>query len=307
MTVHFVESRRGRRGHPVSDDRARRMEAIVDEVAGQPIAITARHLFYRLVSRGDVIKTERGYQLVLDDLLALRRSGDVPWSAITDGTRLKTRWIGYASLEEAAVEWARTYRRDLWRTNWATCEVWTESRGLLATINEVAAEYGVTTLGVGGFNSASVGWETAQDVKRAVVHGQSFFVFHFGDHDPSGRAIGRSAEREIRSHLAAAEQARFEFVVCALTAEQVRDYALPSAPVKRTAAGRIRGGHAGAWDGGTTELDALDPLILQRLVRAAITGIIDSRALDAVRVAEESERSVLASLTAALSGRDGPA
>jgi hypothetical protein len=279
---------------------------IVAVIAKQTIAITARHLFYLLTmwpgARLPILKTEDAYDQVCEDLLALRRSGDVAWSAITDGTRIKTRWVGYGSLAEAVEEWQQSYRRDIWRTNPATCEVWTESRGLLGTINEVAGEYGVPTLGVGGFNSATSGWETAQDVKEAVARGQEFYIFHFGDHDPSGRAIGASAEREIRSHLTPDEQGWFTFKVCALTAEQVREYDLPSAPVKRGANGAIRGGHARSWDGGTTELDALDPLILQRLVRDAVDAIIDKDVLRAVRLAEESERDTLGRIVAAIGG-----
>jgi hypothetical protein len=113
-------------------------------------------------------KTVKAYELMLSDLLALPRSADVPWSAITDGTRLKTRWVGYSSLGSAIESWRQAYRRDIWRENWAACEVWSESRGLLATINEIAGQYGVTTLGVGGFNGASVGYETSLDIKRAA-------------------------------------------------------------------------------------------------------------------------------------------
>jgi len=306
MPLQFVASRHGHRGRPVSPERVARMLDIVEVIAKQTMAITARHLFYVLTmwlgARQRIQKTEADYDRVCEDVLALRRSGDVAWSAITDGTRIKTRWVGYGSLAEAVAEWQESYRRDIWRTNPAMCEVWTESRGLLGTINEVASEYGVPTLGVGGFNSASSCWETAQDVKEAAARRQEFHIFHFGDYDPSGRAIGVSAEREIRSHLTRKEQEWFTFNVCALTAEQVQEYDLPSAPVKRGANGGIRGGHAKSWDGGTTELDALDPLILQRLVRGAIESIIDEDVLRAVRVAEESERRTLRRVVAAMGG-----
>ena len=180
--------------------------------------------------------------------------------------------------------------------------MWSESRGLLDTINEVAGEYGVSTLGVGGFNSATIGWETAQDVKRAAAHGQHFYIVHFGDLDPSGTLVGASAEREIRSHLNDREQGQFHFEIRALTAQQVEDYNLPSAPAKRNADGTIKGGHAKSWQGGTTELDALDPLILQQLAQEAIESLIDDAELAATRLAEESERTILASITASLGG-----
>lgn len=298
MPLKYLESRRGRRGRHVSPERIRRMRDIVEMIARQTIPITGRHLFYLLTmwpgARQPIPKTEEAYSALLDDLLALRRSGDVPFSAITDGTRVKTRWVGFGSLAEAISEWLRSYRRDIWRNARAICEAWSESRGLIDTINDVAGQYGVTTLGVGGFNSATIGWETAQDVKEAAARGQHFHIFHFGDLDPSGQNIGASAEREIRSHLADDEQDYFHFEIRALTAEQVRDHDLPSKPPKTNPDGTIKGGHAKSWTGGTTELDALDPLVLQQLVREAIESLIDDDELAATKLAEKSERKILA-------------
>jgi len=325
MPLQYVETRRGQRGRPVSEVVTDRMATIVDEMSLHTAhAITARHLFYRMLGRG-LPKTENAYHLLLSDLLKLRRSGDVAWSAIEDGTRLKTRWVGYGDLAEAANEWQRTYRRDIWRMNSAACEVWTESRGLLTTINEVAGERGVTTLGVGGFNSASVGWETAQAVQKVLWRDRDFYIFHFGDFDPAGKNIGASAEREIRWHLTDEEvrpaqpadwsvqdyldwggyQDQFHFEVLALTREQVREYNLPSAPAKTDSkTGKVRGGAAAQWrdEDGTTELDALDPDILQDLVREAIESIIDPGLLDKVDAAEESEKDIIGRMIATMKG-----
>ena len=306
MPLKYVESRRGRRGRPISAERIRRMQDIVEMVGRQTIPITARHLFYLLVmwrgARQPIPKTQEGYESVGDDLLALRRSGDVPWSAITDGTRQKTRWVGYGSLAEAFDELRRSYRRDSWRDAHARCEVWSESRGLLDTINDIAGEYGVPTLGVGGFNSATIGWQTAQEVKQAASRDQHFYIFHFGDHDPSGKAVGTSAEREIRWHLSDDEQGFFHFDVRALTADQVRQYALPSALPKKNEDGTFKGNHAKSWDGGTTELDALNPLVLQQLVREAIKSIIDEAHLHAARKAEASDMEILEEAIASMGG-----
>jgi hypothetical protein len=282
------------------------MQDIVKMIAMQTIAITARHLFYLLTmwpdARQPIPKTETAYERVLEDLLALRRSGDVPWSAITDGTRHKNRWVGYGSLAEALESLRENYRRDIWRDAHARCEVWSESRGLIDTINVIAGEYGVPTLGVGGFNSATVGWQTAQEVERSASRGQHFYIFHFGDHDPSGKAVGVSAERDIRSHLSDEEQDFLHFEVRALTADQVEQYTLPSAPPKKNKDGTIKGNHARSWSGGTTELDALDPLILQQLVREAIESVIDADDLAAVRRAEATERTMLDRVIASMDG-----
>ncbi|MCY7417766.1 MAG: hypothetical protein LH650_04585 [Chloroflexi bacterium] len=169
MPLQIVAARIGGRGRQYTTDAIRLMEAMVDEVARRTTAITARFLYYRMESKGFYAKTEANYIMVTKYPLALRRSGDIDWASIADGTRIKTRWVGWGDLADAADEWRRTYRRDIWRTASAMCEVWSESRGLLTTINEIASGFGVTTFGMGGFPAATIGWQTAQDVRKAIA------------------------------------------------------------------------------------------------------------------------------------------
>src|SRR5690349_17463553 len=73
-------------------------DAIVAAIAeDQPV--TLRGTFYRAVSREAVEKTELGYRAVGRRLLALRRGGQVPYSAITDGTRWITKPTTHSDLE----------------------------------------------------------------------------------------------------------------------------------------------------------------------------------------------------------------
>lgn len=79
----------------------------------------------------------------------------------------------------------------------------------------------------------------------------------------------------------------------ALTPDQIEDYALPSRPAKasdpRTA----------NFDGdGTVEAEALPVDVLLDIVRDSIESFIDTDALAAARVAEESEREILAAISA---------
>jgi hypothetical protein len=66
--------------------------AVVDDAIVTAVAtehpVTLRGVYYRVVSAGGVEKTELGYRLVGRQLLKLRRSGEVPYGWITDGTRL---------------------------------------------------------------------------------------------------------------------------------------------------------------------------------------------------------------------------
>ena len=81
------------------------MQAIRDAIHGvlreiQPA--TVRQMFYQLVSRGVIAKTEGEYkQTVVRLLTAMRRAGEIPFGWIADNTR-----------------WMRSHRVLL---RWATC------------------------------------------------------------------------------------------------------------------------------------------------------------------------------------------
>src|SRR6478609_4760951 len=80
------------------DRRRRRTKAEMDTIRQAILTIanggngmTVRHLFYRLVSAGVVEKTEAEYDGTVARLaVELRRSGDIPFGQIIDGSRLYT-------------------------------------------------------------------------------------------------------------------------------------------------------------------------------------------------------------------------
>jgi hypothetical protein len=74
----------------------------------------------------------------------------------------------------------------------------------------------------------------------------------------------------------------------ALTPEQISDYRLPTRPTKRQG-----NSHAKGFKGRSTELDALPPQVLRQLVRDCIEKHISPEAVATLRVAEESERTLI--------------
>jgi hypothetical protein len=77
----------------------------------------------------------------------------------------------------------------------------------------------------------------------------------------------------------------------ALTKEQVEQYRLPTRPTKREG-----NPHAKQFEGDSVELDALPSSELRDLVRECIEWHISPSALNTLREAEESERSILEQL-----------
>jgi hypothetical protein len=47
------------------------------------------------------------------------------------------------SVQDALLETARTYRRNLWRDTYAVCEIWVEKDALASVIYPVASRYDV--------------------------------------------------------------------------------------------------------------------------------------------------------------------
>src|SRR5215472_2015650 len=65
------------------------IDAAILDVAETEAPVTVRGLFYRVMSRGPVEKSEKGYGVVQRQTLKLRRAGDLPYGWITDGSRLR--------------------------------------------------------------------------------------------------------------------------------------------------------------------------------------------------------------------------
>jgi hypothetical protein len=126
-----------------------------------------------------------------------------------------------------------------------------------------------------------------QMAKVGAEDGRPMVVLYFADADPAGWQMGISVARKLQAfqalHFA---DLRFRVQRVALTPEQVREYGLPSTPLKDT---EKRGD---AWRAamGTeqTEIDALaalQPELLRQLAREAIAPYFDATLQDRVAMA----------------------
>ena len=121
----------------------------------------------------------------------------------------------------------------------------------------------------------------------AVRDGRPMVVFHFSDCDPAGWQMPISLSRKLQA-LKAVEFGDLEFQVhrVGLTPDQVREYGLPSTPLKDTER------RADKWMQATgveqTEIDALaalQPELLQRIAEESIAPFYDDTLHDRVRQA----------------------
>ena len=242
---------------------------------------TVRHVFYRLTSLGLVPKQENsGYITVKTQLLKMRKSGRVPWGWVADATRWRIKPTSYGSLEEALVNNARFYRRDIWRHAEVYVEVWCESDSIGGVINQVTQEYDIPLMTSRGFSSATYLWEAAQDIAEI---GKPAYLYYFGDWDPSGKIIPEIIERDLRKY---APDAEIHFKRIAITPAQIQDLELLTKPPKSST-------HSKGFKGGTVEIEAMPVPVLLGLVRGCIEQHIDQRHLEVTKVAEKSERTLL--------------
>lgn len=245
--------------------------------------VTLRGVFYRVMSAGAVEKTEAGYKKIGRQVLKLRRSGRIPYSWITDGTRYVVRPNTWDDLDEALYYTAAAYRRALWADQPVDVQVFTEKDAIRGVIESVTREWDVPLGILRGFVSESFAWEVAESLSSR----KTTVMYQLGDHDPSGVAAWSDFEKKVRGFRPDADVI-FERI--AVTPEQIAIFNLPTRPTKKSDS------RAALFKGESVEVDAIPPSSLRAIVRESIEQHVDARALDLTRSVERSEKHLLRSM-----------
>ncbi len=266
--------------------RSLALRAAIVAIAAEYDRLSVRQLYYQLVTRGVIEKTESSYKRVCDASAQMRLAGELDYRKITDGHRSRRVVAAHDGLRSALADAHDFYRRDYWREQPATIEVWCEKDALTGVVQPVCDRYGVTYVATRGFPSITLRFESAQALREA---GKPAHVFYFGDHDASGRQISDNLEAELRQHGADVTVERV-----ALNPDLIAEFELPTRPGKwsdsRQAAFAARFGDA------AVELDALPPDVLTTIVQACILSAIDVPTWRRVAEVEALERQTLESL-----------
>lgn len=272
------------------DKRARRTQAEIDRLRETILSIiahhqelTIRHLFYLMVSRGVIEKTEVEYNNVVVRLaLQLRRSGDIPFGKIVDGSRLYRVPRTYGSIADALNDTARLYRRDYWRHSDQLIEVWCEKDAISGFLYDVTAPLGIPLMVTRGFSSESIVQSIAEETRQ---DGRPLTILFVSDLDPSGDLMPSDVIKRIRFYAPTSE---IHLQRVAVTRAQAVDMRLPTRPTKRD-----NNHHAAAFEGESVEVDAMPPDTLKALLQQAIENYVDADQLKILREAEASEREQL--------------
>src|SRR5918998_4713805 len=117
------------------------LDAALVEIVEQFRPVTVRQVFYQAVNHNLVPKSEtKGYRVVQRRLVALRKSGEIPYGYIVDGTRYVHGYARYDGLEEFTTYAAGLYRKDYWATAPVNVEVWLEEDALKGVFKPVVVD-----------------------------------------------------------------------------------------------------------------------------------------------------------------------
>jgi hypothetical protein len=153
---------------------------------------------------------------------------------------------------------------------------------MIPLVERITDPYGISVLSCGGFDSTTAKHALAQILAKLPAAE----VLHIGDHDPSGVHVFSSIAEDVQAFTAAFGANTIPlFTRLAVTPEQITTLGLPTAPPKET--------DRRAFEGETTQVEAIPPDTLVEIITHAITTRMHSTSYDAVLAEEDRARALL--------------
>lgn len=243
-------------------------DAICQEYAAQGYDLTLRQLYYQFVARDLLANRQTEYKRLGSIVNDARLAGLIDWDHVTDRTRNLRDLAHWGAPEDIISASANQYRTDRWDDQPYRVEVWVEKDALTGVISRSATALDVPWFSCRGYTSQSELWSAAMRHRRHEDMGQKVIVVHLGDHDPSGIDMTRDIGDRLALFGASTQIRRI-----ALNMNQVDIYNPPPNPAKLTdsrAEGYIDRFGESSW-----ELDALDPAVLDGLIRYTVAEFRD--------------------------------
>jgi len=244
------------------------------------LPLTIRQIYYRLIGKGALDKTEKQYKALCEMLGIARRAGRIPMDAIRDDgfTGGYNVYDGHWSVKEF---WknqsrsARAFKFDRQKEQSKIIVVLCEAGGMVPQLERVAEPYSVTVKSSGGFDSITVKHQIGQQwgQYRPVT------ILHIGDYDPSGECMFDALQEDCTA-FAEHYGNTLDFVRIAVTPRQIIDYDLETAPPKDSSHQSKKRMTQ------TTQAEALDPATLANILRSEIESRLN---MDNFRLIGETE------------------
>jgi len=253
------------------------------------LVLTLRQLYYQHVARGHLPNGDKVYKRLGQILTDARLSGEFPIAYLED----RGRSVGETdadniltvnqAIKRAGDDLSRLpfwLRYGAWHGQQTKVFVWVEKDALSGVLEKTCQELGVGLFPCKGYPSISALASWVHATGEMLESGDEALILYLGDHDPDGLQIPISADETLRK-IQSVEDVWFDFEIkrIALTMAQIKKYNPPPMPAKKTSARyavyKRATGIDEAW-----ELDALDPPVLQKLVRSEVAPHFDRSVYD---------------------------
>lgn len=285
MLEQFIEKRFNRSSQLV----IKQASEIIGEYQAQGFTLTLRQLYYQFVARGLIANTQQSYKRLGQIVSDARMAGLIDWNAIEDRTRNLTTHYHYADAGAAVETTANRFGLDKWRNQDHRVEVWIEKEALVGVIANVCAELDIDYFACRGYVSQSEQWRAGKRLERYRRLGQHPVILHFGDHDPSGLDMTRDNTDRLTQFARMPWGADVKRL--ALNMDQVEEHEPPPNPAKVTDS-RYEG-YVVEYGEESWELDALEPSLIEGLIRDATLAYRDEDRWKEMVNLEEEQQDIL--------------
>lgn len=259
---------------------------IIEDYLAQGFRLTLRQLYYQFVSRDLISNIQSEYKRIGSIINDARLAGVLDWEAIEDRTRnviVYDHWDSPEQLVREAVSW---YRIDRWEEQTYRPEVWIEKDALIGVLEQLCMKMDVPLFSCRGYTSQSEMWGASQRFSKWRLGGQTPYIIHLGDHDPSGIDMTRDIKDRTAMFMTPVEEeladrtesgefhgVTFKLERIALNYPQIEKYAPPPNPAKLTDSRANK--YVDDYGESSWELDALEPSVLADLVKKKLLSIRD--------------------------------
>jgi hypothetical protein len=262
---------------------------IIDEYERAGYTLTLRQLYYQFVSRNIIENSKHSYKNLGSIITKARMAGLISWESIEDRNREhQTFWCEEDEMVPIK-NLPRYIRYDQWARQDFYVEVWVEKEALGNVISRACGPYMVPHLSCKGYLSASEAWRAGRRFLKKLEDDKKCILIHLGDHDPSGIDMTRDNRNRMDIFTGFPNEVSVNRI--ALSMDQVEQYSPPPNPAKITdsrAKGYIEKFGEVSW-----ELDALEPKILEQMIREEICQYIDEDIWSEVEDMEREKEEML--------------
>lgn len=261
-----------------------RVNRIIKEYQSKGYSLTLRQVYYQLVARDIITNDERSYKRVGNLISDGRLAGLIDWNAIEDRTRNiknNTHWEDPSHIIKATT-WSLKY--DRWENQNYHVEVWVEKDALIGVVGQACTKLDVNHFSCRGYVSQSEMWNAAQRLKS--INGKKPVIIHLGDHDPSG--IDMSRDIVDRLEIFGVDPI---FKRVGLNMSQIEEYNPPPNPAKITDS--RANSYISRYGYESWELDALEPEVIEELIRDNVLKYCDQSLFKVVEEREDKDKKIL--------------